>query len=134
MSKKAYFYIDDTIWVLRDLTRTRPASLFDTPLLKVLKKAHDRYGVKVQLNLFYRTDYFYGYDEFTLADVTDAYKSEWEEASDWLKMAFHAKEEFPDYPHINASYQDVYEHFKAIAYEVFRFKCNRSFTYGLCPH
>ena len=52
MNKKAYFYIDDTIWVLRDLTRTKPKSLFDAPLFKVLKKAHDEYGLKTQLNLF----------------------------------------------------------------------------------
>lgn len=134
MSKKAYFYIDDTIWVLRDLTRNRPKSLFDTPLLKVLKTAHDKYGTKVQLNLFYRTDYFYGNDEFSLADVTDAYKSEWEEASDWLKLAFHAKQEFPDYPHVNATYEDIRDLFKAIEKEVFRFAGEKSFTYGVCPH
>ena len=134
MNKKAYFYIDDTIWALRDLTRTRPKSLFEVPLLSALKNAHDKYGTKVQLNLFYRTDYFYGNDEFTLADVTDAYKAEWEAASDWLKLAFHAKEEFPDYPHVNATYQDVYDLFKAIEKEVFRFAGEKSFTYGTCPH
>lgn len=134
MTKKAYFYIDDTIWVLRELTRTKPKSMFDVPLFKVLKKAHDTYGTKVQMNLFYRTDYFYGTDEFTLADVTDAYKAEWESASDWLKLAFHAKEEFPDYPHVNAKYEDVYGLFKAIEKEVFRFAGQKSFTYGTCPH
>ncbi|MBO5364411.1 MAG: hypothetical protein J6A56_02985 [Clostridia bacterium] len=132
--KKAYFYIDDTIWVLRDLTRKKPASLFDTPLLKVLKEAHDKYGVKTQLNLFYRTDTAYGYDEFSLADVTDAYKAEWEAASDWLKLAFHAKEEFPDYPHVNASYEDTKALFKDIEKEVFRFAGEKSFTYATCPH
>ncbi len=134
MNKKAYFYIDDTIWVLRDLTRTKPKSLFDAPLFKVLKKAHDEYGLKTQLNLFYRTDSFYGNDEFSLADVTDAYKKEFEEASDWLKLAFHAKEEFPDYPHVNATYEDVFDLFKAIEKEVFRFAGKASFTYGVCPH
>lgn len=134
MTKKAYFYIDDTIWVLRDLTKTMPASLFDVPLLKALKTAHDKYGVKTQLNLFYRTDSFYGYDEFSLKDVTDAYKKEWEEASSWLKFAFHAKEEFPDYPHVNARYDDVYRLFKDIEREVFRFAGEKSFTYGVCPH
>ncbi|MBE7051151.1 MAG: hypothetical protein E7395_01080 [Ruminococcaceae bacterium] len=134
MNKKAYFYIDDTIWVLRDLTRMKPKSLFDTPLLSVLKKAHDIWGLKVQLNLFWRTDSFYGNDEFTLADVTDAYKEEFEEASDWLKFAFHAKEEFPDYPHVNATYKDVYDLFQAIKNEVIRFAGKNSFTYGTCPH
>ena len=44
--------------------------------MNMLKTAHDKYGLKVQLNLFYRTDSFYGYDEFRLCDVTDKYKSE----------------------------------------------------------
>ena len=78
MDKKAYFFIDDTIWVMRDLTRLRPASMFDNDFLKALKKAHDDTGLTVQLNLFYRTDFFYGSDEFTLADMTDAYKAEFE--------------------------------------------------------
>ncbi len=132
--KKAYFYIDDTIWVLRDITRQKPASLFDNPFLKMLKEAHDKYGLKTQLNLFYRTDSFYGYDEFSLADVTDAYKSEWEENSDWLKLAFHALEEFPDYPHINATYEDTKWLFKNIEKEVFRFAGEKSFAYSVCPH
>ena len=134
MNKKAYFYIDDTIWVLRELTRTMPKSMFDTPLLKALKTAHDKYGLKVQLNLFYRTDSFYGNDEFVLSDVTDAYKAEWEANSAWLKLAFHAKEEFPDYPHVNARYSDVYDLFKKIEGEVFRFAGEKSFTYATCPH
>ena len=29
--KKAHFLIDDVIWVLRDITRQRPNSLFDNP-------------------------------------------------------------------------------------------------------
>ena len=35
--KRAYFYIDDVIWLFRDLTRQRPASLFDNFMLKQLK-------------------------------------------------------------------------------------------------
>lgn len=134
MSKKAYFYIDDTIWALRDITRIKPASMFDTPFFNMLKTAHDKYGLKVQLNLFYRTDSFYGNDDFCLADVTDAYKSEWEANSDWLKLAFHAKEEFPDYPHINARYEDLKAQYKAIEGEVLRFAGEKTFTYATCPH
>ena len=132
--KKAYFYIDDTIWVLRDITRQKPATLFDNPFMKMLKDAHDKYGLKVQLNLFYRTDSFYGYDMFSLADVTDSYKSEFEANSDWLKMAFHAFEEFPDYPHINASYEDTKWLFENIEKEVIRFAGKDSFAYTVCPH
>ena len=132
--KKAYFYIDDTLWVLRDLTRQKPAQLFDNPFMDMLKQAHDRYGLKVQLNLFYRTDSFYGYDEFCLADVTDAYKAEFSANADWLKFAFHAMEEFPDYPHVNATYEDTKLLFSRIEKEVFRFAGEQSFSYTVCPH
>jgi len=134
MTKKVHFLIDDVIWVLRDITRYRPSSLFENPFLKMLKTAHDNYGVKTQLNLFYRTDAFYGNDEFTLAEVTDVYKQEWEEAADWLKFGFHAKQEFPDYPHVNATYEDTRALFKSVEKEVIRFAGKRSFTYGVCPH
>lgn len=132
--KKAYFYIDDTLWVLRDLTRQKPAHLFDNPFMGMLKQAHDRYGLKVQLNLFYRTDSFYGYDEFCLADVTDAYKAAFSANADWLKFAFHAMEEFPDYPHVNATYEDTKLLFSRIEKEVFRFAGEQSFSYTVCPH
>lgn len=132
--KKCHFLIDDVIWVLRDITRQKPKSLFDNPFLKALKNAYEKYGVKVQLNLFYRTSSFYGNDDFCLADVTDAYKAEWEKASTWLKLAFHAKEEFPDYPLVNVTYKDALNMFKAVESEVIRFAGKKSFSYGFCPH
>ena len=114
MNKKAYFYIDDVIWLFRDLTRMRPKSIYDNAFMKVLKKAHDLYGMKVQLNVFLRTDFYYGNDEFYLAETPDCYKAEFEEASDWLKFGFHSKQEFPDYPFVNASYEDVKKDYKTI--------------------
>ena len=134
MTKKAFFYIDDVIWVFRDLTRQRPASMFDNPFLKLMKQGHDLYGMNVQLNVFYRTDFFYGNDEFTLADMTDAYKAEWEEASDWLKLGFHAKQEFPDYPWVNASYEDVRDVLEDVKREVLRFAGEKTFARTVVPH
>lgn len=134
MQKKAFFFIDDVIWLFRDLTRQRPASLFDNPFLKCLKDVHDRYGLKVQLHAFYRTDFFYGNDEFTLAEMTDAYKAEWEAASDWLKIGFHAKQEFPDYPYVNASYEDVKNGLAAVKQEIVRFAGANSFAASSVLH
>lgn len=134
MKRLCTFNIDDVIWVFRDLTRERPASMFDNPFLAMLKEAHDKYGTKTQMNVFYRTDFFYGEDEFTLADMTDAYKKEWEEASDWLKMGFHAKQEWPDYPYINADYDTVKINLERTKNEVFRFAGEKSFTWGCVPH
>lgn len=132
--KKVQFFIDDVIWLMRDLTRQKPSSMFDNPFLGALKKAHDNYGVKTQLNLFYRTSFFYGDDDFSLKDMTDAYKSEWESASDWLKLAFHSKEEFPDYPYVNASYDLVKSNYEQITNEIKRFAGEKSIAVGIVPH
>ena len=134
MDKKAFFYIDDVVWIFRDLTRKKPKSLFENEFLAVMKKAHDDYGLKVQLNVFYRTDFYYGNDEFTLADMTDAYKAEWKANSDWLRLSFHAKQEFPDYPYINADYDDVKDGYEAFANEVKRFASDKNIAKTVVPH
>lgn len=134
MSKKVYFFIDDVIWPFRDLTRERPASMFEQRWLKILKEAHDRFGLKVVLNAFYRTDYFYGDDEFSLAEMTDAYREEWEANSDWLKIGYHAKQEFPDYPHVNISYDDMKSQYLRFVKEVKRFAGEKTLSTAFNPH
>ena len=132
--KRAAMYIDDVIWVFRDLTRQRPKSMFDNPLLGALKKAHDRHGLKVQLNCFFRTDFFYGMDEFSLDDMTDAYKGEWQASKDWLRLGFHSYQEFPDYPFINSSYDDVAKAFDRVRGAIRRFAGEGVFTYAMVGH
>ncbi len=135
MEKQYYFsFIDDVIWVLRDLEREAPQSLFDNGFFKILKNAHEKYSLKVQLNLFYRTDFYYGMEEFNLSMVTDKYKKEFENSSDWLKFGFHSLQEFPDYPLVNSSYDDVYKLYNMIKNEVVRFAGEKSFAAGVVPH
>ncbi len=134
MNKTTYFFIDDVIWVLRDITREKPASLFDNGFMKMLKKAHDENGMTAQLNLFYKTDFFYGGDEFCLTEVTDAYKKEFEEASDWLRLAFHARQEYPDYPYVNANYEDVKKDYENVIREIKRFAGEKSISHSVVPH
>ncbi len=134
MEKISYFFIDDVIWVFRDIARQKPKSIFDNAFMKMLKKAHDDNGLTVQLNLFYRTDFFYGNDEFTLSDMPDTYKDEFQANKDWLRLAFHAKQEFPDYPYVNATYQDVKDNFETIQKEVERFAGPGCYPDVLCTH
>ena len=134
MKKYYFFFVDDVIWALRDLSREKPKSLFDSPFFKMLKKAHDRYGVKTQLHLFYRTDFYYGMDEFTLSEVPDTYKKEFEEAADWLKFNFHSLQEFPDYPLVNSSYDDVYKLYTMIKNEIVRFAGEKSLAKSTVVH
>ena len=128
------YFCDDAIWALRDVTRQRPGSIFDHPFFAVLKECREKYGLKMQINLFYRTDFFYGMDEFTLADVTDAYRAELAANADWLKFGFHSLQEFPDYPWVNADYADVKKLFDMIHGEVVRFAGERSFARACVPH
>ncbi len=135
MKKQCYVFIDDVIFLFRDLTKERPASLFDHPFLQIFKEAHDRYGTKTQLNVFYQIDDFYGEEEpFTLADMTDAYRAEWEASADWLKLAFHAHSEFPDYPYINTGYGRMKRDFEQVRREILRFAGERSFATATNPH
>jgi len=119
--KRAYYYCDDAIWFLRDLARQRPKSLFDNPFLKALKTVHDKYGFKLQVNCFYRTDFFYGMDEFTMAEMPETWKAEWQANKDWLKLGFHSLQEFPDYPLVNSNYEDVHKLASMIRGEIERF-------------
>ena len=132
--KQAYFFVDDVIWCLRDVAKDRPSSIFDNSYFKMLKKCHDEWGMTVQLNLFYRTDFFYGGEEFTLSDMPDTYKDEFTANSDWLKFAFHAKQEFPDYPYVNAKYEDVKKDYELIIGEIKRFAGEKSVSNAVLPH
>ena len=132
--KKCFMYIDDVVFVFRDIARQKPKSIYDHPFMAMLKKAHDEYGMKIQLNVFLRTDFFYGSDEFTLSDMPDTYKDEWTEASDWLKFGFHAKQEFPDYPYVNARYEDIILDFGYLKKETERFASIKNVALGIVPH
>ena len=132
--KKCFMYIDDVIFVLRDITKQKPASIYEHPFIAMLKKAHDLYGMRIQLNTFCRTDFFYSSKEFTLANMPDTYKDEFTKASDWLKFGFHAKQEFPDYPYVNARYEDVALDFSFLKNEVTKFACENSVALGVVPH
>lgn len=132
--KCAAYFVDDTIWCLRDIARTRPKSIFDQPYLRHLKEAHDRWGLKVQLNLFYRTDTFYAGPEFTLADMPDAYRAEFQATKDWLRFGPHAWQEFPDYPLLNVDYADMKALIERIRGEVERFAGPGTFVRAMVAH
>ena len=51
--KKCFMYIDDVVFVFRDIARQKPKSIFDHPFMAMLKKAHDLYGMKLQLNVLF---------------------------------------------------------------------------------
>ena len=125
--KKYRLSSDDNIRFLQELTQGDYASIFDHPYLAVYKKAHDLYGAKVHLNLFYEYDETYRSNfsdtpaYFNLSMMTDRYKEEFISNSHWLKLAFHSRSEYPAKPYLNADGKTVREDCIAVCREVCRF-------------
>ena len=109
--------MDDNCFFLREIARTRPASLFDNFYLSLLQRLHRDYGTRFVLNLFYTTPE----SDFTLADFPETYKTQWRENSAWLKLSFHAYAEFPDRPYQYAAPEKLAADFDLLADEVLRF-------------
>ena len=134
--KKYRISSDDNILFLADITANKDvyASIFDNPYLAVYKKAHDRYGAKVHLNLFYAFDRFaaarFSSDrpDFDLSMVTDKFKAEWEANADWLTLSFHARQEMPAKPYQFATPDTIAADFLAVKREVLRFAGEKTFS------
>lgn len=118
---------DDNILFLRDINDKRDTykSIFENPYLALYKRAHDLYGAKVHLNLFYETDDMHSFRQkseyFNLSMMTDKFKKEFEQNSDWLRLSFHARSEFPDKPYRHTSPLRIEEDAKLINSEIIRF-------------
>ena len=125
--KRYRFSSDDNIRFLKELTEGDYKSIFDHPYLAIYKKAHDLYGAKAHINLFYefcdqsRARFSGDHGYFNLSMMTDKYKDEFIANSDWLKLAFHAKAEFPDKPYKYADRKTVHDDCVAVCREICRF-------------
>jgi len=106
--------VDDNIRFLRDLTEHTYKDIFDNPYLAVYKRLHDRFGLKVQLNLFYRME------NFDLSMMTARYASQWRENAHWLKMSFHSDVE-NEWPYIMSGYDEVYSDCANVHEQIVRF-------------
>ncbi|MDO5553863.1 MAG: hypothetical protein Q4G68_08875 [Planctomycetia bacterium] len=115
--KRYRFQIDDNIFFLRDIHQKQYDSIFDCAYLAGLRKLHDKYGTKFALNCFNSTPE----RDFQLAMMSDRYKDQWEESSDWLRLTFHAENEFPNEPYKNASSEKLAQDFDLVAEQLKRF-------------
>ena len=112
--KNFCFTVDDNIRFLKEITENRYQSIFDHPYLAMYRRLHEAFDLKIQLNLFYRTD------NFTLSQMSDAYYAEWKANSDWLKLSFHS--DFNNVkPYENSGYDEVYGDCKRVHEQIIRF-------------
>ncbi|MBQ8431365.1 MAG: hypothetical protein IJX28_00625 [Clostridia bacterium] len=112
--KSFCFTVDDNIRCFKELTHGTYGSIFEHPYFNMYKRLHQKYGVKVQLNLFYEVE---GFD---LSHMTDRYKDEWQDNSDWLKLSFHARIENVK-PYEHAGYDEVSGDCQNVHREIVRF-------------
>lgn len=108
------FTVDDNIRFLKELTLNPRGSAFDHPYLAMYKRLHDKFGLKVQLNLFYQMP------EFGLSMVSQRYAQEFQANAHWLKMSFHSQWE-NERPYEFSGYEEVYDHCKAVNDQILRF-------------
>ena len=88
--------------------------MFDHPYLAMYWRLHKKFGLKVQLNLFYRME------NFDLSQMSAVYYEEWKENSDWLKLSFHSDLENVK-PYESSGYDVVYEECKRAHEQIKRF-------------
>ncbi len=112
--KNFIFTVDDNIRFFKEICDFDYKSIFDHPYLNMYKRLHEKFDVKVQLNLFYECE------GFCLADMTDKYKNEWKSNSDWLKMSFHSRLENVR-PYVASGYDEVFFDCANVNKEILRF-------------
>jgi len=115
--KRFRFSIDDNSFFLRNILQEKPKYINDNLYLSQLKKLHDEFGVKFTLNLFYETPE----KDFNLSMMPTAWKPQFEDNAEWMRMTWHAYNEFPDRPYQYASPQKVGHDYDLIHGEVNRF-------------
>lgn len=118
MSNPVYrLAVDDVIYSFRDLARRRTRSLFDCHFLALFRDLHLQFGTRVTFNIFFQTHE----GDFSLADFPADYREEWKENASWLRLAFHARQEFPADQYEGNRLEVFRRDFEATRAEVLRF-------------
>ncbi len=117
------FSVDDNSFFLRDIAQKKYASLFDCFYLKGLRELHSKYAARFVLNIYYTTE-----DGFELPQFPDRYKSQWQDSSDWLKLAFHAYANKPDRPYQYAPAAQLIADLDKVAEQIRRFAGEQTYS------
>jgi hypothetical protein len=117
------FSVDDNSFFLRDIFKENYASLFDCFYLKNLRELHSKYGTRFVLNIYYRTE-----DGFELPQFPDRYKGQWQDNSDWLRLAFHAYAHMPDRPYQYAPASQLIADLDKVAEQIHRFAGEQTYS------
>jgi hypothetical protein len=115
--KRFRFQIDDNSFFLRDIHQKNYRDIFECFYLDGLRKLHERYGALIVLNCFYSTPE----KDFDLSMMSDKYKKQWNDNADWLRLAFHSFNEFPNEPYLDAPPEQLAADFDLVNEHLARF-------------
>ena len=104
------FFIDDNVFFLHDIQKHAFKSIFDSFYLNGLREIHEEFGTCFTLNCFSRN--WHDPEKFSIAQVSDSWRSEFEDNASWLRFAFHGDIEYPERPYSTAYPEKLPEHYK----------------------
>ncbi len=112
--------VDDCVWFLQYLAThaDRCESLFDAPLMALLRRLHGEYGVAVHMNIYNECPEHGG---FALSQMPERYRDEWLRNRDWLRLSFHARADKPDWPYTDGDAQALYRDCAEVMAQIRRF-------------
>ena len=129
--------INNNIFFLRDIAWNNYDSLFDSFFLKRLQELNQKYGTKFILNIFYTDGLEFtsvDAEEFELTQFSDKYKKEWEDNSDWLKLAFNGYSNKPDRPYQFAEPKKLIQDLNKVKEQILRFAGPKTYTPPVAVH
>ncbi len=122
--------LDDNILFLKDIADHAAGykSICDNTYLAFLKEVHDTYGTRIHLNIYYQTE------GFNLSQMPDKFREEWKANAGWLRLSFHALQNKPDNPYLNAGYEEVKKDCELVKAEIRRFAGEEQFDHVTTLH
>lgn len=118
------FQIDDNSFFLRDIHQNDYRSLFDSFYLAGLRNLHQKYETKFVLNTFNSTPE----RDFEMKMMSEKYRSEWADNADWLRLSFHAENEFPNRPYENDPPEILARDYSQVEEQIKRFAGETTWT------
>lgn len=108
---------DDNIRFFKDIALHSSTynSLFDNEYLAFWRAIHRKYGTKIHFNIFYEAP------GFSLSQMPDKFRSEWQQNADWIRLTFHARAREPSRPYLQASYEQMQQDYRLVVREIERF-------------
>lgn len=108
--------LDDNIWFLRELAENNYDSIFECEYLAFWKELYDEFGTKTHINIYLEDE-----DKWTIDNLSDRYKEEWQSCRHFLRLSFHARANLPNRPYLNAGYDEMHRDCSAVLNEIRRF-------------